>query len=250
MSAELNLEKYHEAVDLVCGKLVDDKTFKDDYGNDVQLFRKLCLGAEIKTLIDFLNIFLEGLGYVDDDPTKLHEDTYMYAALLVLKKYIEPKPKTTLDELRIADNKVIPYISSLEIKGDLILGESSVLLVHGDLTVGGKVIADGSFSRLAISGNANLKNGFTYGEIIVAGELTVRETLYLARNDYASRGSKLTAKNLLVWDKHIVFPERHAEYFIDFWQTPDAKAKLIELFGDKIINPEGIDEEFVKSVLI
>jgi hypothetical protein len=225
------------AFDAMRAELAADPTFHDDYGNDLDRMRALVTAPHVKTPLELAGVFIGGAaGMVipAEEARHMKEDTYMYAGLRLLRTvaFAENRSRQA-PALVMAEGQASVVFGNLTIDGSVRLGPQASLVVLGDMTIGGNLLANVWYSRIAVGGTLSLGSGITEGELIAGTGIHVRDTLYLHGNDVSCRAPRLTGKTVLVADKYNRFTSIEVETFLDDRADPDAGAKIEALLGSE-----------------
>ena len=259
------------SLDAVRARLATDPAFLDGYGNDVDRFASMITAPKIKSVIDFLSIFIAGArGMVipSEFDSHLKEDTYMYAALKVLRECaFELEPTLRRDTASMKPGQGAIGRSDIHVKGDLTLGDGATLVVLGDLVVGGNlhlgaqaiVVTRGSvevaghlfapawYSRLAAGRSIAFSSGLVEGELIAADGIKVNGALVLRGNDVSCRASTLAGETVIVKDKYSRFAAIEVANYIEFGTTTDA-AELVDSLFPALAASDDWDEAFLERL--
>jgi len=235
--------------------LATDPVFLDSYGNDLARFAQMITAPQVVALPQFLAVFIggaRGMVIPDEFDQHLKEDTYMYAALKVLREFpFELEPPITGKVKSFGENRAVMARGDMTVDGDLALDAGATLVVLGDLTVKGtltlaaqtvvlargNVTIDGNlragawYSRVAAGGTISFASGIMEGELIAADAIVAADTLLLRGNDVSCRAGRLVGKNVIVRDKYSRFGATEVANYVEVGRTPDATDKILAIVG-------------------
>ncbi len=221
--------KVRSAFDELRPKLAVDPTFADDYGNDLDRMRKLVTARHVKNAFDLAGVFIggsPGMVIPKEEARHLKEDTYMYAGLALLRAIaFDESGSRRRDELVMEKGQGTLVLGDLVIDGSLRLGAQARLVVLGDLTVSGDLLADVWYSRVAVAGTLAFRNGITEGELIAGKAIRVGDALYLHGNDVSCRAPRLEGRHVVVDDKYNRFTTIDVESYVEVGKTPGSAEK-------------------------
>jgi len=138
---------------------------------------------------------------------------YLYGGLLAAAKVFRSKNlKPALhDGAMVVDREEVMFHgAALRIRGDLLLGDRSTVLVAGDLTIDGNFIgAEWDNSVLGVGGTLTVGNLMTSGDLVVADRITVKDVAYL-HGDRVARAPAVRARVLIENDRNDLFGQVEA----------------------------------------